>query len=102
MTTTLSTKQKVEARRQRTAFLYTPIVIDKFMPRRGPYRNRVSNKGKEDTLRHYSMLELYEGKLSRTVLRRGSGGNSDSLSRRMLGGGATLLGLVGLVGGATL
>ena len=28
------------------------------------------------------MLELYEGKLSRTVLRRGNGGNSDSLSRR--------------------
>jgi hypothetical protein len=48
------------------------------------------------------MLELYEGKLSRTVLRRGIGGNSDSLSRRLLGGGTALLGLVGLVGGATL
>ena len=60
------------------------------------------NKGKENTLRHYSMLELYEGKLSRTVLRRGNGGNSDSLSRRLLGGGVTLLGLVGLIGGATL
>ena len=64
------------------------IAIDRFMPIRGPYRNRVSNKGKENTLkkgkkntlRHYSMLELYEGKLSRTVLRRGNGGNSVPLA----------------------
>ena len=48
------------------------------------------------------MLELYEGKLSRTVLRRGNGGNSDSLSRRILGGGTAMLGTLGLVAGATL
>jgi hypothetical protein len=90
--------------------LYTLIAIDRFMPIRGPYRNRVSNKGKENTLkkgkkntlRHYSMLELYEGKLSRTVLRRGNGGNPDSLSRRLLGGGTAIFTAMGLVAGATL
>src|SRR5439155_10082215 len=51
------------------------------MPTRGLYRNRVPYRGtKQGTLGHYSMLELYEGKLSRTVLRRGNGGNSVPLA----------------------
>src|SRR5215471_1820370 len=45
ITTTSSIQRRVGAMTQRTAFLCIQIAINKFMPKREPYRNRVPYKG---------------------------------------------------------